>query len=338
MSNKYFLAVFSMCISGLILSACGAKRGVGIPASLPIVQATLPESLKSSAATNFSALMLANAANDFAPTLNSSTPLGQLKERLFSPGPTDFQYRLKMVDEEIANLPREACLDTEAKEWVIPFGDIPISSTLAKVYVQCKRQESGAPTIFYGKKDSFWYLVTAQVNPNFESGSGEPPTIGTITRISEDAQQVEVYQISVEQVDGANYASVTHILADRTAGVFEVSSGSSSANTSGTEGTYLSPGANYTGLGCGVQMKTNSEFVYAFGRFDMTLNCTQTDFHITEESPLCVENDLVTTATDCVAKELNDLSTVMFTQEEMIAAGAGDIIKAIIVDKQDAPL
>ena len=241
-------------------TGCGSNSAT-IPDALPIVQAALPSTLDSSAA---SLMMRANGlSSDDFHALN--TNFNALKNGLFS-GPADFQLRLKMIDSRLDGLEKNAgdCVSKTAQAWSVPVGSTGIP--LTTMYFQCYTTATGDGIsdyqIYLGKQDGYWYLAEFQVNSSFESGDGEPPTMGVLSKIADDSSSIEAYQISVEKSSGTYYSTITQILANKTTGVFEVSSASTADNTQ-----VVTPGANYTGLGCGVQMKTDGTNVYGTGSF-----------------------------------------------------------------------
>jgi hypothetical protein len=124
--------------------------------------------------------------------------------------------------------------------------------------------------VYFGKSGGYWYIAEIQTNASFESNDSEPPTMAVLSKIDENGEEMEVFQISVEKssADNLYYASVTHILANKTLGIFEISSASSADSTHTN-----SPGANFTGLGCGIQMKTNGTYVYGSGIFSQMNVC-----------------------------------------------------------------
>jgi len=324
-SSVQFKSLFAAAAMAL-LSACGSDK-LDIPNALPIVQATLPTSLESSAAAlmitkNSSTLERASLASDI-----QLMSISELKTRLFSPGPTDFQYRLKSIDSRLDEMEERAgsCADKEAQAWTVPVGTTGIP--LTTMYFQCYDTATGPEVsdykIYFGKKDGFWYLAELQINDNFENSDGESPTMGVLAKIAEDSSTVEAYQISVEKVASTYYSTITQILANKNTGVFEVSS----ASSAGT-GQYLSPGANFTGLGCGVRMKTDSTNVYATGAFSQT-TCGTTS------SPCVLASDLSTTGS-CGSLS-SSLTSMSKTQSDLTSAGAGAVAKAIIVTKTNMP-
>ena len=303
-------------------TGCGSNSAT-IPDALPIVQAALPSTLKSSAA---SFMMRANGlSSDDFHALNAN--VDELKSRLFSSGPTDFQYRLKMIDSRLNGFESSAgdCVKKTAQAWSVPVGStgIPLTTMYFQCYTTATADGVSDYKIYFGKQDGYWYLAELQVNSSFEAGDGEPPTMGVLSKIADDSSSVEAYQISVEKSSGTYYSTITQILANKTTGVFEVSSASSANSTQ-----VVTPGANYTGLGCGVQMKTDGTNVYGTGSFSQAVTCASS------ASPCVAASDLSTTGT-CTS--LQTLGTVAMTRTGLISASAGTVAKAIVVDRTGIP-
>ena len=325
----FYICSLSLFIFGSgLISGCGSKSSANsatIPNALPIIQATIPANFKSSSTALFIAKKDLHALGQVH--LLADANVTELKSRLFSPGPTDFQYRLKSIDSRLDQLETNAgdCVSAEAKEWSVPVGTSGIS--LSKMYFQCYTSATGPEVsdykIYFGKKDGYWYLAELQINDNFESSDGESPTMGVLAKIADDSTTVEAYQISVEKVLGSYYATVTQILANKTTSVFEVSTASSA-----TTSQVLSPGANMTGLGCGVQMKTDGINVYATGSFSQAPTCASS------ASPCVLASD-ITTAGTCTS--INTLNTVAFTRAGLVTADVGSTAKSIIVSKTGMP-
>jgi hypothetical protein len=112
------------------------------------------------------------------------------------------------------------------------------------------------------------------------------------------------------------YASVTHILANKTLGIFEISSASSADSTHTN-----SPGANFTGLGCGIQMKTNGTYVYGSGIFSQMNDCPPS------ATPCGNATDLSSAPGSCGS--LTSFSTLAMNRSTV----DGDIAKELVVDR-----
>lgn len=304
-----------------LLSACGGGS-MSVPNALPIVKGALPATLESSAATRMSSMA-------FASPLAVDSNITALKSRFFdgaTAGPTDFQYRLKMIDSRMDELEEDGgdCEGKDAQAWSVPVGTTGI--TLSTMYFQCYTTVTGPGVsdykIYFGKKDGYWYLAELQINDAFESGDGEPPTMAVLAKIAEDSTTVEAWQISVEKVAGSYYSTMTQILANQSTGVFEVSSASSAGTST------ITPGANYTGLGCGVQMKTDGTNIKASGIFSQG-TCSSS------AAPCVLASNFDTTGASC--SSISTFGTVAMTQSGLISASAGATAKAIIVDKTGIP-
>ena len=257
-------------VSLLAFSSCSKKESSSsasspVPSMVTIAKATLPSSLESSA-VGF------NLTEEFTPDTN----LDEMKDRLFSPGPTDFMYRLNSVDSRLDSLADAiiACADTPTSTYNPPTTlATGFSFPMELACVQTVDATSLGVSdfkVYFGKSGGYWYIAEIQTNASFESNDSEPPTMAVLSKIDENGEEMEVFQISVEKssADNLYYASVTHILANKTLGIFEISSASSADSTHTN-----SPGANYTGLGCGIQMKTNGTYVYGSGIFSQMNVC-----------------------------------------------------------------
>jgi hypothetical protein len=306
-----------------LLSACGGS--LDIPDALPIVQDTLPTTLKDSTGATFMARSVSQMDTQL---LAADSDITELKTRLFSAGPTDFQYRLSSIDGRMNELEERAgsCEDEDAKAWSVPVGSTGIP--LTTMYFQCYTNVTGPGVsdykIYFGKKGGYWYLAELQINDNFESNDGEPPTMGVLAKIADDSTSVEAYQITVEKVSSSYYATITQILADKTGGIFEVSSASTADSTQ-----VLSPGANMTGLGCGIQMKTDGTNIYGSGSFSQAATCAAT------ATPCVLASNFDTTGASCSG--INTFSTVAMTRAGLISASAATAAQAIIIDKTGMP-
>jgi len=259
-----------LIVSLLALSSCSKKESSSsasspVPSMVTIAKATLPSSLESSA-VGF------NLTEEFVPETN----LDEMKDRLFSPGPTDFMYRLNSVDSRLDSLADAiiACADTPTSTYNPPTTlATGFSFPMELACIQTVDATSMGVSdfkVYFGKSGGYWYSAEIQTNASFESNDSEPPTMAVLSKIDENGEEMEVFQISVEKssADNLYYASVTHILANKTLGIFEISSASSADSTHTN-----SPGANFTGLGCGIQMKTNGTYVYGSGIFSQMNVC-----------------------------------------------------------------
>jgi hypothetical protein len=216
-------------VSLLALSSCSKKKSSSsasspVPSMVTIAKATLPSSLESSA-VGF------NLTEEFTPDTN----LDEMKDRLFSPGPADFMYRLNSVDSRLDSLADAiiACADTPTSTYNPPTTlATGFSFPMELACVQTVDATSLGVSdfkVYFGKSGGYWYIAEIQTNASFESNDSEPPTMAVLSKIDENGEEMEVFQISVEKssADNLYYASVTHILANKTLGIFEISSASS---------------------------------------------------------------------------------------------------------------
>jgi hypothetical protein len=278
-----------------------------------IAKASLPASLEST-----SVGFLGDELNPFFVDSN----LVELKSRMFSPGPTDFMYRLKMVDDRLASLADAilACENKTVSTYTPPVVATSFNFPMSLACVQTIDATSMGVSdfkVYFGKSAGYWYVAELQTNSAFESSDAEPPTMGALSKISEDGSEMEVYQITVEKKGGNYYSSVTHIKANKTLGEFELSTGSS-ANYSQT----ISPGANFTGLGCGVKMKTDGTHVYATGLFSQNDTCP------TSTATVCAN---ATDLTDATGSCSGLTSTTTLTLDRSVISGTE--AKSLIVDR-----
>jgi hypothetical protein len=314
------------------VSACSGSSsgGLDIPDALPIVQAGLPSVFKAGSAASTSLMLSTRSTNIF----DANSDIFEIQNRFFADGPTDFQYRIASVDDRLNEVESRgaACADEAAQEWTVPVGatGLPLTS----MYFQCYSEFTGPGSsgiVYFGKKDGYWYLAEFSLYESFElggaAGGTSQPTMAVLAKISEDSTSAEIYQLAVEKWDTDYHAIILQILADKTAGTFELSTASSydGAIPSGTSSMY-------TGLGCGVQMKTDGTNVYATGIFSTADSCGSS-------SSYCVQAENFTDgAGTCTA--INTLGSLELRKDGTSGLqnlGAGDTLKALIVDKTGMP-
>lgn len=282
-----------------------------IPSSTEIVKAALPSQLESSSVSSSS-----------VRTRSISAALQTLKDRIFSPGPTDFLYRISKVDERLEEIAAsiEECTTKETTTYTPPVIATGFSFPMkfsCKVTIDASALGVSDFKVYFGKADGFWYMANLQTNSALETGSANPPTMGVLAKIDELGISTEVYQISVEKVSGTYYSTVMHIKANKGTGEFEVSTASSAESSAQT----ISPGANYSGVGCGVMMKTNGTLIYASGKFDQLSVCPSA-------SQVCADSTLADT-TGCTGV-IDTFSVLDLTDRSVINA---DNAKSLIVDR-----
>ena len=318
MIQKNTLVLF-MVMGALVLSGCGKSEEGGttssspIPSMVTIAKATLPSTLESSAVGKMPFFKLSNMVD---------SNLTELKDRIFSPGPTDFMYRLKMVDERLDSLADAItqCEGTATQSVTPPAVATGFSFPMELACVQTVDAASLGVSdfkVYFGKSGGYWYVAELQTNAEFGNSDGEPPTMGVLSKINETGADMEVFQISVEKVSGTYHSSVTHIKADQTNGVFELSSASSADQTQ-----TISPGANFTGVGCGVSMKTNGTNVYASGSFSQIPSCPAT-------ATVCADASTLADSTGACSGSLTSISTLSLDR----SAVSGTQAKSLVVDR-----
>ena len=314
--NMIFFAC-SLMVFSTLYSCAGAKSdGSGgsaslIPSSTAIVKATLPAQLESSSVSGLS-----------VHTRTTDSNLQTLKDRIFSPGPVDFLFRLSKVDERLAEISAcvEACASNPTTTYTPPSIATGFSFPMefsCKVTIDASALGVSDYQVYFGKSGGYWYVADIQTNSAFESGDGEPPTLAVLSKIDEAGNTAEIYQISAEKVSGTYYSTIMHIKADKNTGEFEVSTASSAENNTQT----ISPGANYSGVGCGVMMKTNGTLVYATGKFDQLTSCPST-------ANVCADSALEDT-TGCTGV-VDSFSVLDLTDRTVINANNA---KSLIVDR-----
>jgi hypothetical protein len=114
---------------------------------------------------------------------------------------------------------------------------------------------------------------------------------------------------------------VTHIKADQTNGVFELSSASSAYGTLDSSTQVLTPGANMTGVGCGVSMKTNGTNVYATGSFNQGQTCAAS-------ATVCADASTLSDSSGACGS-LTSISTLGLERADV----SGNQAKSLVVDR-----
>jgi hypothetical protein len=162
-----------------------------------------------------------------------------------------------------------------------------------------------------------------------ESHLGLGPTIGVLAKVNEAGTETTVVQLSVE----TNFTtSIFHVYANDTTKVFEMANASNRTSSNGS-----GSGANYTGVGCGVRLKANADFVYGTGKFTSE-NCSSTT-----TSTVCAKAADLTSAnaSDCTGATLDTFSAAMnLTAAELgtvEATGTGYAKVKAIIDATGAP-
>lgn len=300
--KKISVTIFLAFLTYSSSSCSGNGKSIGAPALEPPVEATKPSGMASSTTE--------------LTCPDCEAPLETLKGRLFSPGETDFQYRLQMVDSRMAELNKRSeeseneieCLSAEPVEWTPPAMPEGVSFPM---YFTCHEVLSEYSQLAFGFYEDDFYLVELQ------KAGGQGPAIGVLAKTNSAGTNLEVWQILNDDDDGERF-SVMHILANSETEDFEVSVG----------GT-----AYGTGVSCGVQMKSNPELIYAEGIFAVdreeggNAGCTEDDENF-PYTQLCAsatdlsESDDLTGCTDSSLDEFtteNHGNGSTFTYEEAMS-------------------
>jgi hypothetical protein len=179
-----------------------------------------------------------------------------IRDRFFTEGPTDFTYRLGMIDGRMKELktrnnesPRK-CVKNAPTLWSPP--SLPGGRTFP-MYFSCVEDmgEGSGLSVYFGVKDSIAYLMEVQKPP----ASSTSPTMAVLARAHTDSSYVDVIQV-IQQSSTNNASSWMFVQANKTSQSLEFAV---AAQTTGT------------GVGCGVKvhsMPTGSGVtIYAHGEF-----------------------------------------------------------------------
>lgn len=282
--------------------ACGKKKNSGNPIGMG--QLLIP--VKDSAPTglaNSSAASKALVGESFLNDPQTGGALSELKSRLFSPGPTDFMDRLKMVDGRLAELDKRhqesarKCVSDTAKEWKLsglPDADGGTNATQS-FWLQCSEILNSELSVYFGRKDGYSYLIELQ------KSSGSNPTMAVLGKVDDASTKAEVWTIyitSASQTDESKkHSSWMYVLGDKANKNFEMSVGGS--GSMGKDGNGDTP---FSGLGCGVKVKANATLVQGIGQFfdansslDSAGNCQ------TASTTVCANAADLSSAADCSA-------------------------------------
>ena len=284
---------------------------------MAILQAALPATLESSAVASSSLQEL-----EISP-MAVDTALTEVKTRLFSPGPTDFMYSMKSVDDRLTSL---ADAITQCKDTAVQAYNPPaVVAGMPTFYFACKQEIDATSLgvsdfkVYFGKNGGFWYIGVFQTNSTYTSGGSQPPTLGTLAKIDEAGNTLDIYQVFVQLISSTAHASVLHIVADKSTGIFEVSTAAT------VDASQVSTGGLYTGLGCGVSMKTNSTLVYAVGMFSQMSSCGSS-------ATVCASGTDLSTTTGCTGA-ITTFSLTNLARADISATNA----KAMVVDRTGMP-
>jgi len=178
-----------------------------------------------------------------------------IKGRLYSGGPTDFTYRLGKVDERVAELRFRMttttmnCINSTSALYspVLPLGQ------KFDMYFNCKDSlDNGLAFLFFGTDKTSTYFYVGEFFPARPNDLSMTSNIIVLAKVDAAANYVEIWQIISD--DTSSTASYFHIVANRTSRVLGVSVAGVGSNI-GLE------------MACGVQMVSNTNFMYASGEF-----------------------------------------------------------------------
>ncbi len=242
----------------LAVSGCGKKEdkgsgeSTGAPQVYPPTALVTPSSLVNSAGTG--AVNLFALASDLnvsptpknymglaAPTEPSdsttkTTIMNTVKERLFSPGPTNMLELVKSVDRRMGEYDRRvsemekvpSCLSSAAVDVSSTFS-VPAASgvTTFPLFGQCQETMNPGLTIMFGKKDNDWYLVDGATK-DLDGSDSCVMTMAKISGTSNLDRVVDGYMVVVYQGKTDNFTGSTallHYKANVTAGTLEFTAG-----------------------------------------------------------------------------------------------------------------
>lgn len=274
-------------------SSSATSSATSIPKLITIVQNSLPAGLK-----------------DTAYSTTSVRSTSTVQERFFKPGPSDFRNRLTKVDSRVTELASSvpaSCLVSASNNYTAlstaPTGNTSFSFPMT---FSCYRVISTSLRVYFGRDTTHTYLAEVQ-----NSTSNEPPTIAVLAKINLAGTDLEVHQISR---DTASTYSWVHIKANTATQTFEISNGSDLTTSSGAN-------ANYTGVGCGVQMKTSSTLAYASGSFGQAASCPTATVSCSNAT-----GTTFTDSTSCSGTTLTTFSTLILNQTNVGA----DAVKTML--------
>lgn len=265
-----------------LLLANSSSSSVSVPSLLTIVQDSLPTALKD---TSYSSLVRGIA------------DVQTIQTRLFGSGPANFRFRLSKVDEEITQLTTTlastygSCFTSTGSTWTPSTFSVSGVTFSFPMSISCKYVKSTDATTYMGADTSYYYIANLTKNVGTDG-------IYVLAKIEKAGSTIEVYQLGLSN---SGPASIVHIIANKSTKSFEVSTASSSDATSS--------GVTYTGVGCGVQMKTSSSYAYTSGRYTQT-SCAA---NATQECADASSGTTLTTSSSCPST-IQTFSTLALTQ------------------------
>jgi hypothetical protein len=272
----------NVAIAALALASSSSTSSVSVPSLLTIVQDSLPTALKNTTYTSFT---------------KGVADVQTIQTRLFGSGPTNFRFRLSKVDEEITQLTTTqastygSCFTSTGSTWTPSTFTVSGVTFNFPMSISCKYVKSSDATTYMGADTSYYYIANLTKNVGTDG-------IYVLAKIEKAGNTMEVYQLGLSN---SGPASIVHIIANKTTKTFEVSTASSSDATGS--------GVTYTGVGCGVQMKTNSTYAYTSGRYTQT-SCAA---NATQECADASSGTTLTTSTSCPTS-IQTFSSLALTQ------------------------
>lgn len=350
--KKSFLILGGACLATVFVVGAGCSKK-GTPKGDPLGMGQLLVPVKASAPAGFAKnSATSNLTESF--NLAANQELEEVKGRFFSPGPNDFLYRLKTVDDRLAATEKRhkeaarKCVTETPKEWALT--GLPDSSntltTSASFWFSCKEVMSqdggGTLTVLFGRKDGFSYSAELQ---NSAAGS-TAPTMVVLGKVDDASTKAEVWQIELTNssvTDTAKQHSAwLYILGDKSNAIFEMAAGGSGRQSMTASETE----APFSGVGCGARIKANSTLVYGFGRFHEAgygdgRDATAADCADAEVTVCASATDLAAkSASDCNAITTFSSSVPKLTYAQLkgtAAPFAGFVKGKAILDMTDLP-
>jgi len=348
---KSFVIVGGASLVSLFTVVAGCSKK-STPKGEPIGMGLLLTPVKASAPTGLSsASQVARLTESFE--FAGGNELSDLKSHFFQAGPNDFMYRLKSVDDRLAELDKRhkeaarICVTEAPKEWSIT-GLPDSSNTLtgsASFWFSCKEVLSqaggGTLTILFGRKDGFSYLAELQ-----KSADDNTPTMVILGKVDDASTKAEIWQIMLPKASitdpAKQHSAWLYVLGDKTNSNFELAAGGSGRQTT-TIGETDSP---FSGVGCGARVKATSSLVYGIGRFHEAGNVDGRDATASEcadaEVTVCAgAGDLsAKSASDCAALTTFSSSVPKLTYSQLRGAAspfAGYVKAKAILDMTGLP-
>lgn len=292
-----FLLVFSLLLAtscsqdskddktpllALLATSSSSSASVTVPKLVPIIQESLPTALKNTA---------------YGSSVRALSDVTTIQDRLFKQGPADFRFRLSKVDEEITSLTTTqaavygSCFTSTGATWApstFTSGGITFEFPMA---ISCRNIKSSDATTYMGADATSYYIANLTKNVGTDS-------IYVLAKIAKTGNTVEIYQLGVAN---SGPTSILHIISDKSTQDFNISTASSSDATGS--------GVTFTGVGCGMQLRTNSTFAYFSGKAAQQASCPATTTQCADAS----QGTTLTASTSCPTS-IQTFTSKAFTQ------------------------